>query len=149
MKLMENGDYNVYHEAREVFEREAEGYEALARAKNNVSANDSDAFDMFADEDDAAGKSEGNHQTSMPSATGSQSAVEKENLDLGSSWAGQSDYVYDEVSGYYYSSSLGYYYDPQTGLFCSAASGQWYKYNEDSGTYDEVQPESEAASNGR
>ncbi|KAK4784631.1 hypothetical protein SAY86_018999 [Trapa natans] len=30
--LMENGEYNVYHEQQEVFEREAEGYERLARA---------------------------------------------------------------------------------------------------------------------
>lgn len=148
MKLMDNGDYNVYHEAREVFEREAEGYEALARARNNGSANDGDVLDMFADEDDAAGKPEENHQMPMSSATGTLSAVEKEDLDSGNSWAGQSDYVYDEALGYYYSSSLGYYYDPQTALFCAAASGQWYKYNEDSGTYDEVQPETEAASSG-
>ncbi|KAK7246757.1 hypothetical protein RIF29_41627 [Crotalaria pallida] len=33
MKLMENGEYNVYHEKKEVFVREAEGYEKLARAK--------------------------------------------------------------------------------------------------------------------
>ncbi|TKY71458.1 CD2 antigen cytoplasmic tail-binding protein [Spatholobus suberectus] len=33
MKLMENGEYNVYHEKQEVFDREAEGYEKLARAK--------------------------------------------------------------------------------------------------------------------
>ncbi|KAG6652002.1 uncharacterized protein LOC122313724 isoform X1 [Carya illinoinensis] len=33
MKLMENGEYDVYHEKREVFEREAEGYERLAKAR--------------------------------------------------------------------------------------------------------------------
>ncbi|XP_004485576.1 uncharacterized protein [Cicer arietinum] len=33
MKLMENGEFNVYHEKKEVFEREAEGYEKLARAR--------------------------------------------------------------------------------------------------------------------
>ncbi|OMO87002.1 hypothetical protein CCACVL1_09334 [Corchorus capsularis] len=33
MKLMENGDYNVYHEKQEVFRREAEGYEKLALAR--------------------------------------------------------------------------------------------------------------------
>lgn len=147
MKLMDNGDYDVYHEAQEAFEREAEGYEALARARNNVPADASDTFDMFGDEDEVAGKSEEN-QTSVPSATHSQTAAIKETVDSGSSWVGQSDYVYDEASGYYYSSSLGYYYDPQTGLFCSAVSGQWYKYNEDSGTYDEVQScEPQAASN--
>ncbi|KAJ9689476.1 hypothetical protein PVL29_014925 [Vitis rotundifolia] len=33
MKLLENGEYNVYHEKQEVFKREAEGYERLAQAK--------------------------------------------------------------------------------------------------------------------
>lgn len=33
MKLLENGEFNVYHEKQEVFEREAEGYERLAQAK--------------------------------------------------------------------------------------------------------------------
>ncbi|KAF3435014.1 hypothetical protein FNV43_RR22101 [Rhamnella rubrinervis] len=33
MKLMENGEYNVYHESQEVFDREAEGYESLLRAR--------------------------------------------------------------------------------------------------------------------
>ncbi|KAK7328155.1 hypothetical protein VNO77_22252 [Canavalia gladiata] len=36
MKLMENGEYNVYHEKREVFDREAEGYEKLAWAKEGT-----------------------------------------------------------------------------------------------------------------
>ncbi|XP_021753172.1 CD2 antigen cytoplasmic tail-binding protein 2-like [Chenopodium quinoa] len=150
MRLMENGDYNVYHEEREVFVREAEGYEALARARNNVvSGTEDDALDMFADEDDkVAANSEQNNDASMPSVdTSTQMAVENGNQDSESSWAGQSDYVYDETSGYYYSSSLGYYYDPSTGLFCSASSGQWYKYNETTGTYDEIQPETEAPSN--
>ncbi|XP_010690483.2 uncharacterized protein LOC104904011 [Beta vulgaris subsp. vulgaris] len=147
MRLMETGDYNVYHEEREVFEREAEGYEALARARNNVvSGIGDDAMDMFADEDnDVVAKSEQtNHVSSVGTST--QLAAENGNQDSGSSWAGQSDYVYDEASGYYYSSNLGYYYDPSTGLFCSASSGQWYKYNEASGAYDEVQSETEAPS---
>ncbi|XP_022726381.1 CD2 antigen cytoplasmic tail-binding protein 2-like [Durio zibethinus] len=40
MKLMENGDYNVYHEKQEVFQCKAEGYEKLALAKGkSISAN--------------------------------------------------------------------------------------------------------------
>lgn len=147
MRLMETGDYNVYHEEREVFEREAEGYEALARARNNVvSGIGDDAMDMFADEDNGvvAKSEQTNHASSVGTST--QLAAENGNQDSGSSWAGQSDYVYDEASGYYYSSNLGYYYDPSTGLFCSASSGQWYKYNEASGAYDEVQSETEAPS---
>ncbi|XP_071691607.1 uncharacterized protein [Rutidosis leptorrhynchoides] len=33
MKLMEDGDYNVYDEKQEVFQREAEGFEKLGRAR--------------------------------------------------------------------------------------------------------------------
>lgn len=57
----------------------------------------------------------------------------------------QNEYVYDESSGYYYSSSSGYYYDPSSGLYCCAASGKWYFYNEESGTYDEVQQDTNAS----
>ncbi|KAE8698532.1 hypothetical protein F3Y22_tig00110597pilonHSYRG00360 [Hibiscus syriacus] len=34
IKLMENGDFNVYHEKQEVFQREAEGYEKLALTRD-------------------------------------------------------------------------------------------------------------------
>lgn len=182
MKLMENGEHNVYHENKEVFEREAEGYEKLARAKEKgtslhpgegssylngedtllsdvrdlgvtssifpatsmgtsnpplagaeVSGSGADDFDMFADDDE--------HVASKPS-TDENNAVSEPSSDAISGGEGaalKSDYVYDESSGYYYSSSLGYYYDPNTGLYCSAASGQWYSFNAETGTYDEVQ----------
>ncbi|KAJ7946718.1 CD2 antigen cytoplasmic tail-binding protein 2 [Quillaja saponaria] len=163
MKLMENGEFNVYHEKKEVFEREAEGYEELARARGEgtslhssegnyntngekdifsddmgsgvvsytipstgldtsnpnieVSVDDADEFDMFAEDDE--------HATTKPSSESEGGAL-------------QNDYVYDESSGYYYSSSLGYYYDPSTGLYCSAATGLWYSFNEETGSYDEV-----------
>lgn len=38
MRLMENGDYNVYEEKQESFQREAEGYEKLAQARQNISS---------------------------------------------------------------------------------------------------------------
>ncbi|KAJ8453039.1 hypothetical protein Cgig2_014802 [Carnegiea gigantea] len=162
---------DVYHEEREVFLREAEGYEALARARNNdLSGNEGYAFDMFADENDVANNPEQSNQTSVPSEGTGQLSGGTDTGDSGSmlgdhlllhylvllfiirvtifllllflgSWTGQTDYIYDEASGYYYSSRLGYYYDPAAGLFYSAVSGQWYKYNEDTGVYDEVQPE--------
>nr|XP_043624271.1 CD2 antigen cytoplasmic tail-binding protein 2 isoform X2 [Erigeron canadensis] len=139
MKLMEDGDYNVYDEKQEVFQREAEGFEKLARARgegtsgsenkqpdssvtlNGVQAadnttNNEDDFDMFAENDDeqaASNVSDGTGPT-------------------------QNDYVFDESSGYYYSSSLGYYYDASSGLYCYAASGQWYSYNQETGAYDEL-----------
>ncbi|KAK6156849.1 hypothetical protein DH2020_011097 [Rehmannia glutinosa] len=132
MKLMENGDYNVYEEKQEHFKREAEGYEKLAKArKHGLSESlgeekSDDIFDMFGDDGSAA-------ENPASNGSGSVSVQHSESGDL------QNDYAYDESSGYYYSSSLGYYYDPSSGLYCSAASGKWYSYNEESGTYDEVQ----------
>jgi len=42
MKLLENGEYNVYYEEREIFEREAEGYERIARARKGIFATTED-----------------------------------------------------------------------------------------------------------
>ncbi|XP_042403943.1 angiogenic factor with G patch and FHA domains 1-like [Zingiber officinale] len=55
MKLMENGEYNVYYEDHETFVREAEGYERLAHAKANKSnsttpAEPTDGEDIFSDD---------------------------------------------------------------------------------------------------
>ncbi|KAL3814415.1 hypothetical protein ACJIZ3_015683 [Penstemon smallii] len=136
MKLMENGDYNVYEEKQESFKREAEGYEKLVNTRKQGLSESmvlSDDFDIFADDDANAA---GNLNTN---GSGSISAEPSESGDQ------QNDYVYDESSGYYYSSSLGYYYDPSTGFYCSAASGKWYSYNQESGTYDEVQQEISAS----
>eukprot|EP00897_Mesotaenium_endlicherianum_P004125 jgi/Mesen1/3740/ME000204S03002 len=61
MSLMDNGEYGVYSERRETFLREAEGYEALARARSGsgpatappaVPAGGQSGGDMFADDDD-------------------------------------------------------------------------------------------------
>ncbi|XP_011004970.1 PREDICTED: LIN1-like protein [Populus euphratica] len=166
-KLLDHGEYNVYHDKQEVFKREAEGYERLALARGKVAAIsegledsgrgtassapsdvdvgpsipsvstaeisgcDGDAFDMFGDDEDNA-----TAIASQPSSDGLNAISGAGSL--------QNDYVYDETSGYYYSSSLGYYYDPSTGLFCQATSGQWYSFNEETGTYNEIQ---EVASN--
>ncbi|XP_024979724.1 CD2 antigen cytoplasmic tail-binding protein 2 [Cynara cardunculus var. scolymus] len=152
MKLMEDGDYNVYDEKQEVFQREAEGFEKLAQARgagtssssgnkqpdssgtadfilNGIqgadnTSNNEDDFDMFAENDD------GNATVDPLAGTGPT----------------QNDYVFDESSGYYYSSSLGYYYDPSSALYCNAASGQWYSYNQETGAYDEL-PAGEANTN--
>ncbi|PPS07494.1 hypothetical protein GOBAR_AA13145 [Gossypium barbadense] len=126
VKLMENGDYNVYHEKQEAFQREAEGYEklALARGKSksaNVVLENSDpnlGSDMLTDINNPGTASV------LPDP-----AVAGDVLN---------DYIYDESSGHYYSSTLGCYYDPSTGLYCTAASGQWYSFNQSTGTYDEV-----------
>ncbi|GMI88356.1 hypothetical protein like AT5G09390 [Hibiscus trionum] len=183
IKLMENGDFNVYHEKQEVFQREAEGYEKLALVRdkslsadagqNNshpnlgsdvptdanypgetssvlsdsavgisnsniaaveASGNAADSYDMFADDDNDENIKPSSEPNSTADIQSSSEAVNTfpETGDV------HNDYVYDESSGYYYSSTLGYYYDPSTGLFCSAVSGQWYSFNEATGTYDEV-----------
>ncbi|XP_039157883.1 CD2 antigen cytoplasmic tail-binding protein 2 isoform X1 [Eucalyptus grandis] len=188
--LMENGEFNVYHEAREVFEREAEGYERLAWARkggtaiaagngtdksfemdllsegtdtgsasghNTAAAGTSEPnastlqsqilnggaeeFDMFAEDDEQATTNKSSEEIEhIPHGDG---MVPQPSLSVDNAYPetgeSQSDYVYDESSGYYYSSSLGYYYDPSTKLYCSAASGQWYAFNEETGTYEEVQ----------
>ncbi|XP_058215569.1 uncharacterized protein LOC131326727 [Rhododendron vialii] len=182
MKLMENGDFNVYEEKQEVFEREAEGYERLARAReegismdtgkgnfnasftNDFIANETDfggafsvlntavgpsnlniptegalpdgddSLDMFAEDDESAAANpttDGGHLVSGPDHDRIGQPLES------GGW--QNDYVYDEASGYYYSSSSGYYYDPSSGLYCCATSGQWYSYNEATGSYNEIQ----------
>ncbi|KAI3445729.1 hypothetical protein Pfo_002394 [Paulownia fortunei] len=139
MKLMENGDYNVYDEKQEHFEREAEGYEKLAKIrKHGLSESlgqekSDDIFDMFGDDDGSAA------ENLASNGSGSVSVQPTESGDL------QNDYAYDESSGYYYSCSLGYYYDPSSGLYYCAASGKWYSYNEESGIYDEVQQDTNMA----
>uniref|UniRef100_A0A7N1A080 OCRE domain-containing protein n=2 Tax=Kalanchoe fedtschenkoi TaxID=63787 RepID=A0A7N1A080_KALFE len=161
MKLLENGDYNVYEEKKEVFEREAEGYERLAKARGNESSvvaaeiagileavpgpsgtevvlNDGDDLDMFAEDDEQT------NTTSVPPATASNAYGQLSSDVSISDAASQNDFVYDESSGYYYSSTLGYYYDASSGLYCCAASGQWYSYNAETGTYDEVQGDTSA-----
>ncbi|CAH8282005.1 unnamed protein product [Eruca vesicaria subsp. sativa] len=107
-KLTQNGDYNVYNEEQQVFQREVDEYERLAREREKD-------CDMFGDDEE---------DTAAP--------VQQGVTNDGS------DYVYDESSGYYYSSSNGYYYDPNTGLYCYAATGKWYKYNEETKEYEEV-----------
>ncbi|KAJ7968189.1 CD2 antigen cytoplasmic tail-binding protein 2 [Quillaja saponaria] len=165
MKLMENGEYDVYHEMKEVFDREAEGYEELARARGEgTSLHSSGGNYSFNGEKDLFSEAKG---SGVVSSTLSSTAIGHSNPNIPTAevlgtvadefdmfaedehattkpsselegGALENDYVYDESSGYYYSSSLGYYYDPSTGLYCSAASGQWYSFNEETGSYNEI-----------
>ncbi|KAL5992387.1 hypothetical protein ACLOJK_013304 [Asimina triloba] len=78
---------DVYHEKQEVFQREAEGYECLAR----------DSLDMFGDDE--------NDTPNQPANTdvmGSQPGTETAGNMLPEAAGGetQSDYIYDESSGY-------------------------------------------------
>ncbi|KAK3031488.1 hypothetical protein RJ639_036002 [Escallonia herrerae] len=129
------------------FSRERQGYERLARSRGEGPSGadtekDGDAYDMFADDDENA--------TAHPASGGSNlvpgSSPDRTSQPSESSGAWQNDFVYDESSGYYYSSSSGYYYDPSSGLYCCAASGQWYSYNEETGTYDRIDGAASASS---
>ncbi|CAA7404754.1 unnamed protein product [Spirodela intermedia] len=184
MKLMEGGEYDVYYDKKETFEREAEGYERLAHAKEGpsqssgisnpdltsvedifsdavggesssisqvaagslqaneittkASSRDDDTFDMFGEEDENTTndrQSDALPPQRPPEGSGALQNVHPEEAGEGNG----TDYVFDESSGYYYSSSLGYYYDPASRLYCCAASGKWYSYDEGTGVYDEVQ----------
>ncbi|KAF3331183.1 LIN1-like protein isoform X1 [Carex littledalei] len=159
MKLMENGEYNVYHEEKETFEREAEGYERLARARGGASGSGTE--DIFAEEGDTErnGSSIWGVGSGLSASTASAvplSSVnddgeldmfgdEDENTDPNKAQtesaegSADSDYVYDPSSGYYYSSSLGYYFDAASGLYCCASTGIWYSFDEQTGTYKEVE----------
>ncbi|CAM8974176.1 unnamed protein product [Rhodiola kirilowii] len=163
MKLLENGDYNVYEEKKEVFEREADGYERLARAKGNGTAlleengkascsagsnviaaevagileavpGPSGAEVTTHDEDAFDMFAEDDKQTNSNTAAPATTSEVSISAEMS-----QNDFVYDESSGYYYSSTSGYYYDASSGLYCCAASGQWYSYNAETGAYDEYQ----------
>ncbi|KAH0757012.1 hypothetical protein KY290_020505 [Solanum tuberosum] len=159
MKLMENGDYNVYEEKQESFQREAEGYEKLAQARQGKSSESMQPKpDSILDEGflpsgstaTAGGHSMHNADVSSSNSYNSASknddaldmfGEDDENIPANPASNGgdqHGDYVFDESSGYYYSSSLGYYYDPSSGLYCHASSGQWYSYNDESGIYQEV-----------
>lgn len=193
MKLMDGGDFNVYQEKKATFEREAEGYEAVAHARGgtlvvnrdldpeNRNASTGEAEDIFADDETEARGNDPlsstaasvsvdiNLQSLQASSSGGLSgtvdifgeddeadvqdtishhpilqgeALQSANSSGSNTFGGgetDSDYVYDESSGYYYSNKLGYYYDTTTGLFCNAVSGRWYRFNEQSNTYEEIQ----------
>ncbi|XP_058085926.1 uncharacterized protein LOC131233278 isoform X2 [Magnolia sinica] len=81
MKLMENGDYNVYHEKQEVFEREAEGYERLARAREGTSMSAGDSFDMFGEDDENAALNQPSDADGLGSQSGPESSVPSQNVE--------------------------------------------------------------------
>ncbi|GJN34138.1 hypothetical protein PR202_gb22780 [Eleusine coracana subsp. coracana] len=166
MKLMDNGEYDVYSDDRETFEREAAGYERLARARlgfpeveEAATTEDNQTASSILEMD--PGPSAANTSTATTSlndddsnfdmfgdddiadAKGSDAKTVDASVTSGVEEAGKesvgSDYVYDPSSGYYYSSSTGYYYDSNTGYYCSASTGTWYSYDEQTGAYKEIQ----------
>lgn len=184
MKLMENGEYNVYSDDRETFVREAEGYERIKRARlgipeveedifadtteddpstssllemghglsaantslTNPTTNDDDSnLDMFGDDDDTDATRDSDVKTLDSGCNTDPVPQDASGTSEAGNGSADSDYVYDPSSGYYYSSSTGYYYDSASGCYCSASTGTWYSYDEQSGTYNEMQGEQTGA----
>ncbi|KAM0861237.1 hypothetical protein ACQ4PT_046016 [Festuca glaucescens] len=180
MKLMENGEYNVYSDDRETFVREAEGYERLKRARlgipeveedifadtteddpstssllemdrglsaantsttNAITDDDDSNLDMFGDNDDTDATHDSDVKTVDSGCNPDPVPQDASRTSEAGNGSADSDYVYDPTSGYYYSSSTGYYYDSASGCYCSASTGTWYSYDEQSGTYNEMQGE--------
>ncbi|XP_050233631.1 uncharacterized protein LOC126682111 isoform X2 [Mercurialis annua] len=154
-KLLDQGEYNVYHDKQEVFQREADGYEQLALARENpASLSVGMGTDIFSDVTDlGATSSELSNSNGVTSNTNISAA---ETLNNG---ADEYDmFVYDEddkpssnsinlVSGISSDgvsqlSSSGQTYVSETGALqddyvYDETSG--YSYNQERGTYDEIQ----------
>ncbi|XP_072996712.1 uncharacterized protein [Typha latifolia] len=149
MKLMENGDYNVYHEERETFEREAEGYERLLRAREGASDNSSiwdmgpgpsaasistlqlqsnegdEKFDMFGEDDDNADvnlRSDTN-ATALAFTSGQVSQSTSGNIGLPQNLESGESTDGGLGSDYVYDTSSGYYYSSSLGYYYDPGSG--------------------------
>ncbi|GJP57294.1 hypothetical protein CLOM_g16318 [Closterium sp. NIES-68] len=103
----------VYSDKMETFQREAEGYEAILRARQGL----------------------------LGGGAGEESTGEKG----GGEERGNGKGGGDGVDIYYYNKEVGYYYDATSGLFCSAANGTWYRFNEATGEYEAVEGDSKHA----
>ncbi|KAG0609582.1 hypothetical protein M758_8G195400 [Ceratodon purpureus] len=147
MKLLDNGDYNIYHEEKETLQREADGYEALARARRGETsgsaghtiggaggtilhpqsaAEDDGSFDMFGGDDDIPSS------TTIGGTSVNMHSLAEQTSNTVPELPG---YIYDAHSGYYYNADDGYFYDKNTGLFCNASSGKWFIYDGTNASY--------------
>ncbi|XVE93121.1 hypothetical protein REPUB_Repub01dG0162900 [Reevesia pubescens] len=101
MKLMENGDYNVYHEKKEVFQHEA----ALARGKGisaNIGLDNSDpnlGSNILTDVNSTGVISFVLPDSAVGTSNSNLTAAEVSS-NVGDAGDAQNEYVYDESSGY-------------------------------------------------
>ncbi|KAF5733325.1 putative CD2-binding protein-related [Tripterygium wilfordii] len=144
MKLLENGEYNVYHDRQEVFEREAEGYERLARARGDgTSASTGNEDDYNAEKDYLGIASAVPSQTATEISTNvtdtfdmfaedNDNAIAKPSSDMGNMVSGSTSSVGDQPSDAFNSvSEMGalqsdYTYDESTGYYYSSILGYYY-----------------------
>ncbi|KAL2631452.1 hypothetical protein R1flu_016138 [Riccia fluitans] len=149
VKLLDDGDYNVYEEKRETFLREAEGYAAVARLRAGITSetgagsSQGDGTDMFGDEDESmeqAGPSNRNSAVApaavkvngkvedmfgdddddgTPASAGDVNGSRAQQVAAPSSEGAGSI----DGSGYVYDESSGYYYNNELGYYYDANSG--------------------------
>ncbi|KAA8545602.1 hypothetical protein F0562_020386 [Nyssa sinensis] len=157
MKLMENGDYNVYEEKQEVFKREAEGYERLAQARGEGTSTRSGqdvAKDLVPNGTDSRGASSvlfdmpvGPSNLNIPTAEVSSNigddtfdmfAEDDENATANPTSGGSNLISSPNPDGINQSSASGdmqndYVYDESSGYYYSSSLG--YYYDPSSGLY--------------
>lgn len=149
--LMEAGEFLIHSHTREEMlcslERQDIGEEhacavvaAVGNSRNGARAavekNDIDMFAAEAADNSLATKETTAHEESAPSMQPTSppppsAAAAEENIKE----VPLQGFFLDQNSGYYYNSSLGAYYDPASSLFGDAASGRWYRLDENTGQY--------------
>ncbi|KAI5069362.1 hypothetical protein GOP47_0015663 [Adiantum capillus-veneris] len=117
MKLLDHGEYNVYYEEKETFEREAEGYESLERAKRGVEvraafsepSNGTATENPLPEDTSTVRDNQGSGSSTQASMDmfaedDNQNAAGNNNSNQGEGHAtndaNDSGYVFDETSGY-------------------------------------------------
>lgn len=149
--LMEAGEFLIHSRTREELLRreDIEEEQAVAAAATTTVCNptpfagaavEKEDIDMFAEEAErhllaTCEASEQEHlvpclqlpQPPPPSAAAEEEEDGKQLFLQG--------FLLDQNSGYYYNSTLGAYYDPASSLFGDAASGRWYRLDQNTGQY--------------
>ncbi|KAL3689322.1 hypothetical protein R1sor_015631 [Riccia sorocarpa] len=157
VKLLDDGDYNVYEETRETFQREAEGYAAVARLRAGVtsdtvagSSQAGNGSDMFGDDDEDPEQAGPSNQNSAVAPA----AVNPDAKDVHDMFGDDDDVTPASIgsvsnggaaqeaaapssegaapvdgSGYVYDESSGYYYNSELGYYYDANSGLYCSAN--------------------
>lgn len=141
MKLMDAGEYGVYSELKETFEREAAGYEALVRARSGPPEG---GGNMFADSDEEeepvipiANGSNGAGKSGLPDSEGPSTRREvtetlehsnEQRRDVQDASGGQlpSTGPSEETQSGAPSNDSGYVFDPSTGYYYNSDIGYYY-----------------------
>eukprot|EP00246_Nothoceros_aenigmaticus_P015356 TRINITY_DN6326_c0_g1_i1.p1 TRINITY_DN6326_c0_g1~~TRINITY_DN6326_c0_g1_i1.p1 ORF type:complete len:373 (-),score=84.60 TRINITY_DN6326_c0_g1_i1:1095-2213(-) len=140
MKLVDDGDIDVYSQTKEMFVAGTGMY----ATSSELSGRGSMDMDMFGEATEAHESSDMFGDDDGPIETPAAATFSYNVGQNGSTAEGaevqtaSSGYILDESTGYYYNSEVGYYYDPKSGLFCNAVSGIWFRYDDATNSYTEV-----------